>query len=223
MKAAIVFQQSPSSKSLLDVEETGRCIDQLSSSTVPADSLSCQVEMSKNSWLLGIQFPDHQKPSVYPIKGGDSERLNPADRQADDWRGTALPPRLAQEIKREIGRLALVQDQIAVIEQERDESPTTCKATEKKRAQLLLLKGIGPIGSAIIAREVYSRVQQPTAGRRRSQGISRAQWPCAGNDDPDGLVVHQTSAQECDCPVVRAAERWAERAIANWHLPICVS
>jgi hypothetical protein len=29
MKAAVVFQQSPSSKSLLDVEETGRCIDQL--------------------------------------------------------------------------------------------------------------------------------------------------------------------------------------------------
>jgi hypothetical protein len=31
--------------------------------------------LSKNSWLLGIQFPDRQKASVYPLKGGDSEGL----------------------------------------------------------------------------------------------------------------------------------------------------
>ena len=43
--------------------------------TAPADRLFCAVELSKNSWLLGIQFPDHQKASVHPIKGGDSEGL----------------------------------------------------------------------------------------------------------------------------------------------------
>ena len=43
--------------------------------TAPADRLFCAVELSKTSWLLGIQFPDHQKASVYPIKGGDSEGL----------------------------------------------------------------------------------------------------------------------------------------------------
>jgi transposase len=104
--------------------------------------------------------------------------------------GRSLPPRLAQEIKREIGRLELVQQQIAAIEEKRDESPTTCKETEKKRAQLLLLKGIGPTGSAVMAREVYYR---QLSNRRqiasflglatspydsgqveRSQGISRA-------------------------------------------------
>jgi transposase len=71
--------------------------------------------------------------------------------------GRPLPPRLAQEIEREIGRLGLVQQQIAAIEQERDESPTTGKETEKKRAQLLLLKGIGPTCSAVTAREVHYR------------------------------------------------------------------
>jgi hypothetical protein len=30
------------------------------------------MELNKTSWLLGIQFPDRQKASVYPIKGGDS-------------------------------------------------------------------------------------------------------------------------------------------------------
>jgi transposase len=104
--------------------------------------------------------------------------------------GRPLPPRLAQEIKREIDRLALVQQQIAAIEEERDESPTTCKQTEKKRAQLLLLRGIGPTGSAVMAREVYYRQfsnRRQIAGflglatsaydsgeAERSQGISRA-------------------------------------------------
>ena len=44
-------------------------------SRAPADRLFCAMELSKNSWLLGIQFPDRQKASVYPLKGGDSEGL----------------------------------------------------------------------------------------------------------------------------------------------------
>ena len=50
-------------------------MDRATNSTAPADRLFCAVELSKNSWLLGIQFPDRQKASVYPIKGGDSEGL----------------------------------------------------------------------------------------------------------------------------------------------------
>ena len=50
-------------------------MDRATNSTAPADRLFCALELSKNSWLLGIQFPDHQKASVYPIKGGDSEGL----------------------------------------------------------------------------------------------------------------------------------------------------
>src|SRR5262249_46964493 len=58
--------------------------------------------------------------------------------------GFSFKQKTAYEITREIDRLGLVQQQIAAIEQERDKSPTTCKETEKKRAQLLLVKGIGP-------------------------------------------------------------------------------
>jgi transposase len=39
------------------------------------DTLFCALELSKKTWLLGIQFPDREQPSVYPIKGGDSEGL----------------------------------------------------------------------------------------------------------------------------------------------------
>ena len=148
--------------------------------------------------------------------------------------GRPLPPRLAQEITREIDRLGLVQQQIAAIEQERDESPTTCKETEKKRAQLLLLKGIGPTGSAVMAREVYYRQfsnRRQVAGflglatspydsgqMERSPGdLARGQRSCAGDHDPDGLALDQTSTQERACPMVCATDRRAESAHQAHH------
>ena len=104
--------------------------------------------------------------------------------------GRPLPPRLASEIARELERLALVQQQLVTIERERDEAPTPCTSTEKKRVQLSLLNGIGPTVSAIMAREVYFRQfknRRQVAGFlglatsphdsgavERSQGISRA-------------------------------------------------
>jgi transposase len=104
--------------------------------------------------------------------------------------GRQLPPRLAGEITREIARLALIQEQIAALECERDAAPTNCKATEKKRVQLMGLTGIGPAIAAVMTREVYYRRfdnRRQVAGFlglatsphdsgdvERSQGISRA-------------------------------------------------
>jgi len=104
--------------------------------------------------------------------------------------GCPLPPRLASEITREIARLALIQEQIATLERERDQAPTPCKAAEKKRLQLMCLTGIGPAIAAVMTREVYYRQfdnRRQVAGFlglatsphdsgdvERSQGISRA-------------------------------------------------
>jgi transposase len=104
--------------------------------------------------------------------------------------GRPLPSRLRAEIAREISRLALVQEQIAAINRERDEAPTPCKATEKKRILLMQLKAIGPAISAVMSREVYYRqfnnrrqvasflglATSPydSGDMERSQGISRA-------------------------------------------------
>ena len=104
--------------------------------------------------------------------------------------GRPLPERLGREITREIERLALVQAQLVEIEHERDKAPTSCEATERKRHQLLCLKGMGPALSSTLTREVYYR---QFANRRqvasyigitpsaydsgdghRSQGISKA-------------------------------------------------
>ena len=38
-------------------------------------TLYCALELSKNSWLLAIQFPGRDNPSLHPIRGGDAEQL----------------------------------------------------------------------------------------------------------------------------------------------------
>ena len=38
-------------------------------------TLYCALELSKNSWLLAIQSPGWDNPSLHPIAGGDSDGL----------------------------------------------------------------------------------------------------------------------------------------------------
>ena len=43
---------------------------------MPAETiLHGALELSKNSWLLAVQFPDRAQPSLHPIRGGDTEGL----------------------------------------------------------------------------------------------------------------------------------------------------
>ena len=43
--------------------------------TTSKHTLRAALELSKNSWLLAIQFPDRDKPSLYPIRGGNAKGL----------------------------------------------------------------------------------------------------------------------------------------------------
>ena len=114
--------------------------------------------------------------------------LKPAELVTRD--GRPLPERLGREITREIERLAQVQAQIVEVEVERDKAPTPCVATERKRHQLLRLKGVGPALSSTLTREVYYRQfvnrrqvasyigitpsAYDSGDGHRSQGISKA-------------------------------------------------
>ena len=69
-------------------------MDQATPSSASANTLHCALELSKKSWLLAIQFPDREQPSLYPIAGGDAEKLMAKLTQARDrWAKTsgALP------------------------------------------------------------------------------------------------------------------------------------
>ena len=334
-------------------------MDQVVASTPRIDNLFCALELSKNTWLLGIQFPDREQPSVYPIKGGDSEGLMAKLRMASDrcaklsgkkptiqlcyeagydafwlarflkahgieclvidsasmqvnrrsrraktdridlgkllrallawcrgerhvWsvvripsideedlrrshrersrlisertahvnrikgllftqgirgingktdyktlrvdklltgEGRALPPRLAQEIAREIERLALVQQQIAAAEEERDKD-VTCKETEKKRLQLLALKGIGPTGSAVMAREVYYR---QFSNRRQVAGfLGLASSPYASGELERCQGISRAGSGPVRATIIQISWLWLKHqpksAITQWFV-----
>jgi hypothetical protein len=57
-------------------DQKERCPMFVSSPTTSGEqTLYAALELSKNSWLLAIQLPDRDKPSLHPIKGGDAEGL----------------------------------------------------------------------------------------------------------------------------------------------------
>jgi hypothetical protein len=86
-------------------------------STPSGHTLHCALELSKNSWLLAIQFPDRPQPSIYAIEGGNTEKLMTKLTAArDSWGkmsgavpaitvclGSALVPS-TPEIDRHLGR-----------------------------------------------------------------------------------------------------------------------
>ena len=46
-----------------------------STATSGEQTLCCALELSKNSWLLAIQFPGRDNPSLHPMRGGDTGGL----------------------------------------------------------------------------------------------------------------------------------------------------
>ena len=48
---------------------------QIPVSTSNGQFIYAALELSKNSWLLAIQVPGRDNPSLHPIKGGDAEGL----------------------------------------------------------------------------------------------------------------------------------------------------
>ncbi len=44
-------------------------------STSNEQTIHAALELSKNSWLLALQVPGRDNPSLHPIKGGDAEGL----------------------------------------------------------------------------------------------------------------------------------------------------
>jgi transposase len=44
-------------------------------STTNEQIIHAALELSKNSWLLAIQSPERDNPSLHPIRGGDAEGL----------------------------------------------------------------------------------------------------------------------------------------------------
>ena len=161
---------------------------QFSVSTSSEQSIYAALELSKNSWLLAIQVPGQDNPSLYPIRGGNAEglmaKLDAARDRVAQLTGQTPKVALCYEagydgfwlarfvLQRGIDCLVMEPASLQVnrrarrvktdridveVERERDKAPTPCVATERKRHQLLRLKGVGPALSSTLTREVYYR------------------------------------------------------------------
>ena len=79
--------------------------------------------------------------------------------------GRQLPPRLSEEISRELARLAVLEEQIAAVERERDErpakqddvAPTDIATPPGRIAQLHKLRAVGRQTAAVLQGEVFFR------------------------------------------------------------------
>lgn len=71
--------------------------------------------------------------------------------------GHPIPPRLLAELEREYAWRAMVEDQLRLVEKERDTADALSPVVEQKRLNLSRLQGIGGVASAILAREIFAR------------------------------------------------------------------
>jgi transposase len=146
--------------------------------------------------------------------------------------GGPLPPRLASEITREIARLALIQEQIATLERERDQAPTQGHREEETSVDVFDGDRTGHCRRHD-TRGLLSPIRQSAAGgrlsrscnessRQRRRGAiprdlpSRAR-PSARDHDPGRLALAQAPAKECNHPLVCAANCRAERTYPTDH------
>ena len=69
-------------------DQKERCPMSVSSPTTSSEqTLYAALELSKNSWLLTIQLPDRDNPSLHPIKRGDREMPSWAGFDFYDFKG----------------------------------------------------------------------------------------------------------------------------------------
>lgn len=134
--------------------------------------------------------------------------------------GHPLPPRLASEITREIGRLSLIQEQLVELERERDEGSTSCDSTEKKCIQLTSLKGVGSAIAAIMSREIYYR---QFGNRQQLAGfLGLATSPYESGELQRNQGISRAARSQVRATMIQAAWLWVkhqrESAITAWFL-----
>lgn len=127
-----------------------------------------QEEDARRSHRERLRLVQERTAHINRIKGllfGQGiRRIEPARRRTridfstlTTAEGHPLPDRLRRELEREYVRLGLIEDQIRVLDKERDEADAQDPAIERKRQMLCRLKGIGGLSAATLAREVFNR------------------------------------------------------------------
>jgi transposase len=106
------------------------------------------------------------------------------------------------------------------LERERDERPTPCTVTEKKRAQLMYLNGIGPAVSAVMTREVYYR--QFDNRRQVAAFLGLAPSPYDSGEVERSQGISRTGRGQVRGTMIQAAWLWIKHqprsTLTRWFL-----
>src|SRR5215468_10490016 len=170
------------------------------------------------AWLRG----DRHVWSVVRIPSVDEEDVRRSHRERD---------RLIHERTSHINRIKgllfaqgirdiNIKTQYKKLNRERDEAPTPCKATEKKRVLLTQLKSIGPAISAVMSREVYYRQFN---NRRQVAGfLGLATSPYDSGDTERSQGISRTGRGQVRALMIQAAWLWTRHqpksTLTRWFL-----
>ena len=138
------------------------------------------------------------------VFGFEPFRKNRRKRLAElqQWNGQALPPRLKNELVRELDRLELVISQLAVLEAERDLALQTRRTAVRNTtkaasspavsvgevgSQLLRLRAIGPEIASVLSLEAFYRNFNNRREVAAYSGLAPSPWKSGGIDVEQGI------------------------------------
>ena len=94
-----------------------------------------------------------------------------------------MPPHLLAELKREHGRLMLVREQLAELEQQ----PATSTEMARRREMLFRLKALGPAFSGTLTNEVFYKDFRNRREVGGYFGLGGSPWQSGGTDREQGI------------------------------------
>jgi transposase len=108
--------------------------------------------------------------------------------QQRDWQGQPLSPHLLAEVTREHGRLMLVREQLAALEQVRTTAACPVPAGMAKRQELLhRLKALGPTFATTLTNEVFYKDFRNRREVAAYCGLTPSPWRSGGIDLEQGI------------------------------------
>lgn len=109
--------------------------------------------------------------------------------QQRDWQGQPLSPHLLAEVTREHGRLRLVREQLAALEQTQaaQASAAVPAATAERRDLLQRLKALGPAFATTLTNEVFYKDFRNRRQVGAYCGLAPSPWQSGGIDREQGI------------------------------------
>jgi transposase len=108
--------------------------------------------------------------------------------QQRDWQGQPLSPHLLAEVTREHGRLMLVREQLAALEQaQATQAPAVPAATAERRDLLQRLKALGPAFATTLTNEVFYKDFRNRREVASYVGLAPSPWQSGGIDREQGI------------------------------------